>query len=322
MKSRITKILQHCILWTLGVLQGPRYARIVVLSFPEFPYGRGYLLPKVLRSLGIRLAPLSLPGLRDEYVPLRTRFLRRLSRDSENRIIVVGFEDSTISQVNARKYLLNLEYQPEHLFLLNGTCNDISKRHVGAVFAEVFGYPLETDPLTHSGPMVEKSNLNGAHDGRILNGPIPESEISFGSVYQHVIDNSTDERTVVDLRCAIVGQEIALLYAKERPLANRFSNINTRVKLVPLSRLSVEEQDLIREFASKMGLDLGELDLLRDRDSGRLYVVDVNKTVAGPPNHITFFEGIHAIRTVASSFERQFLEDEKRYHIRSRSDIN
>jgi hypothetical protein len=33
-----------------------------------------------------------------------------------------------------------------------------------------------------------------------------------------------------------------------------------------------------------MGLDYGELDVLRDADDGRLYVVDVNTTPFGPVN--------------------------------------
>jgi hypothetical protein len=35
-------------------------------------------------------------------------------------------------------------------------------------------------------------------------------------------------------------------------------------------------------LADRIGLDFGELDLLRDRADGRIYVVDVNPTVNGP----------------------------------------
>src|SRR4051812_32608081 len=43
---------------------------------------------------------------------------------------------------------------------INGRCRDISKRTVQRVFAEVFGYPLAIDPLTHQGLCVRKPNLN------------------------------------------------------------------------------------------------------------------------------------------------------------------
>ena len=55
--------------------------------------------------------------------------------------------------------------------VLNARCRDISKTHVAAVFAEVFGYALAVDPTTHAGPLVEKSDANSTRDGRVLLGP-------------------------------------------------------------------------------------------------------------------------------------------------------
>ena len=40
---------------------------------------------------------------------------------------------------------------------------------------------------------------------------------------------------------------------------------------------SVEEEEAILDLAARIGLDYGEIDVLRDAD-GEIYVVDVNKT--------------------------------------------
>ena len=56
-----------------------------------------------------------------------------------------------------------------------------------------------------------------------------------------------------------------------------------------------------------MHLDYGELDVLRNRDDGLLYIVDVNPTPWGPPNHLSRQETAHAIRGMAREFQAHML---------------
>ncbi len=164
---------------------------------------------------------------------------------------------------------------------MNFDCTDISKSYVASVFESVFGYPLSVDPVSHSGDMVKKSERNGAHDGSIITGPTdPET----GWVYQHAIDNITENNTVRDLRCPTIGGHIPLIYIKERPADRRFDNLNTSCMLAtPESQFSEAERSLVSQFCQKMGLDWGGLDILRDNTTQRIYIVDVNKTDMGPP---------------------------------------
>ena len=37
----------------------------------------------------------------------------------------------------------------------------------------------------------------------------------------------------------------------------------------------------MREFCEKMGLDLGEIDAIRDNSTGKLYIIDVNDIPGG-----------------------------------------
>jgi hypothetical protein len=188
---------------------------------------------------------------------------------------------------------------------LNCDCTDISKVAVGRAFEQVFGYGFHVDPTTHHGPLVEKSDDNCKHDGRVIEGPAPALP---GRVYQRVIDNRISDRSIVDIRTPIIGEEIPFVYLKHRPLHDRFGNTNTRtVRKSTLEVFRADEVNRIVAFSRSMGLDYGELDILRDRRDGRIYIVDVNKTPYGPPNHLRRSEGRRAMRDLGEAFARQFL---------------
>jgi len=190
--------------------------------------------------------------------------------------------------------------------LLNQACTDISKQHIEQVFERVFGYPLAIDPLTYQGPAVCKSDENGTHDGCIVECPIQKREL--GVVYEVLIDNSISEAAVQDVRVVVVGNDIPIAYLKSNWKEKRFANWTFEVKLANASDvLTSEEQALVIEFARAIGLDFGELDTLRDRKTGRIYIVDAAKTAFGPPGRLGFLSKIRAVKTVAHAFKEEFL---------------
>jgi len=193
----------------------------------------------------------------------------------------------------------------EGIKTLNKDCRDISKEAVARAFEAVFGYSFHVDPSTHSGPVVEKSDTNGLHDGAIVQSPVAPVP---GRVYQRVIDNQVGNGFVMDIRTPVIGDVIPFVYLKYRRIYDRFSNSNTRVARRPTSEMfSRDEVEKILAFSRNMGLDYGELDILRDRGDGRIYIVDVNKTPAGPPNHLDREEGRRAMRELGEAFASRFL---------------
>jgi hypothetical protein len=167
----------------------------------------------------------------------------------------------------------------------NFGCYDISKSKVATVFEQVFGYSLAVDPRKHKGPIAVKSEKNGIHDGYQTVAPLPAKEAKDPDmVYQKLIDNSVDDKWAEDMRCPIIDGEIALVFVKRRPLENRFANFNSSVVLhEPDGLLSDTERAKLKQFAAAMKLDLGGMDVLRNKTDGKIYVVDVNKTDMGPP---------------------------------------
>ncbi|GAB4519594.1 MAG: hypothetical protein Tsb0010_03900 [Parvularculaceae bacterium] len=185
--------------------------------------------------------------------------------------------------------------------ILNGRCRDVRKSHVSRLFAAVFGYPLGIDPTTHRGAAVEKSELNGVHDGKIIQCPIEAPRP--GMVYQRLIENTVDGMEFTDIRTPVVGGRAPVVYLKRRTPDKRFSNSNHQVDLGRTDDyLSADEQSKVGEFCEAIGLDFGGLDILRDRADGRIYIVDVNKTDMGPPTALAGADKIRAMNRIADAF--------------------
>jgi hypothetical protein len=183
---------------------------------------------------------------------------------------------------------------------LNGRCTDISKVLVDDAWTAAAGYGAMVDPVTHPGEMVEKSNENGMHDGRVVGGPLANPRP--GKVYLRLIDN-IDSGEAIDIRAVLIGGRLVLAYRKARPASSRFSNTNRDVELHQApDLLSPVEQGQLLELARLVGLDYGEIDICRDFPSGRLYALDVNRTPVGPPNGLPPAEASRAVALMAESF--------------------
>lgn len=168
------------------------------------------------------------------------------------------------------------------------------------MFEQIFGYALAVDPETYSGPIAVKSEINGAHDGYEAQAPLTRTE---GKVYQRLINNTVDGKWAEDLRCPVIDGEIELIFVKRRPLSNRFANTNANVILhSPDDLLSNEERKKIKQFAAAMGLDWGGMDVLRNKEDGKIYIVDVNKTDMGPPIALSLKDKNTATKILTKQF--------------------
>lgn len=212
----------------------------------------------------------------------------RIAESPDEADLAFVFEDATQGRIPAG----------HGLPIINGRCADVSKSRVAEVFEQVSGRALRLDPERWHGPMVAKSEANGAHDGRVVQGPVkPQSD----TVYQRLIDTAAPDGMVEDLRCPTVGGEIAAVFLKRRPVATRFANSNAEVReLDPGAVFSEEERSLIREFCTAFGLDWGGVDVLRDRSAGAIWIVDANKTDMGPPTALPLDRKLASARAIGA----------------------
>lgn len=221
----------------------------------------------------------------------------KLISDVQAADIVFQFEDKTtttnvIPQTKPGARLVNFE------------CNDISKSTVAAAFEAAAGYSLAVDPSTYDGPMVEKSEKNACHDGRIIEGPMDPIP---GKSYQRLIDNEIAGGRVEDIRPVICGGKIGIVFLKRRPISRRFMNENSEVEMTTSEKcLSPEEIRIVERFAEEIGLEWGGVDVLRDRHSGKIFIVDANKTDMGPPIALKLGDKLKSTRYMARAFARAF----------------
>lgn len=162
---------------------------------------------------------------------------------------------------------------------INLHCRDISKSRVARVWEDVAGYPLALDPLTTTGLLVEKPEENARHGGRIVSGPLKRRR--RGYTYQRLVDCRIEGK-IHQLRVVVTGPHLPLAYEKWRPEPEWFGGTRISIPHPPAELFSAEEQMLLLRFAAAMNLEYGELDVLRDEPSGRLYVVDCNRTPTRP----------------------------------------
>lgn len=203
--------------------------------------------------------------------------------------VLCFFEDATVSQPLVA---------PAGVASLNFGCSDISKSHVARVFEAAFGYPLAIDPRTFEGIVVEKSEINSLHDGRLVHCP---REPVAGKTYQRFIDTS-DGGEVHDLRTPCIAGQPVLVWEKSRPATAPFSVHNKRVRRrLPAAVYSQDEVVAITRFCTAMGLDWGGLDILRCQTDGRIYVVDVNKTDVGPIIALSLPEKLRSVAMLAAA---------------------
>jgi hypothetical protein len=193
--------------------------------------------------------------------------------------------------------------------LININCNDISKERVNTDFEEVFGYSLSVDPTTYSGPSVMKMNWNALHKGKIIMCPC-DIEKKGKYVFQKLIRNEVEGGLVEDMRVPVFRDKTPFVYLKYRPIEDRLvdrKHVNKKATIVETNTvLSENELNKIHRFCRKIGLDCGEVDVLRDRFDGRIYIVDANNTPSGPTSSINKEEGKEAVRRLAKAFEEAF----------------
>ncbi len=163
---------------------------------------------------------------------------------------------------------------------VNRRCLDISKGAVDRIWAETAGYSISLDPLTTRGPIVVKPELNGKHAGQVVEGPIavPDKDM----VYQRLVDSRAQDGRILQLRLVIMGGRLLFTYAKWRPYPQWFKGTELTTPSDSNEFLSAADQEMLLRFAAAIGIEYGELDTLRDRESGLLYVVDANRTPVRP----------------------------------------
>lgn len=269
--ERLGKQIRHAVVWAADFIALGGKVPPVVVAHPDLP-SRRTTLHKVCRANRWELT--NLPR--------------------NNAMITLRFEDATVKAQPMPPALNGV--------IWNAACTDISKRTLDSHHLAVFGYGVGIDPLTHEGPLLEKSNGNAAHDGVERQGPL--NALLPDKVYQRIINNRDEQGRVCDLRLVYVCGLTPVTYLKFKSDDARYTNETTGAELAATQTLfSDHELGQIGQLMHRLGVDIAELDILRDRSSDQLFVVDVNPTPWGPPAGLNSADASEAIAVIAKAFQ-------------------
>lgn len=250
-----------------------------ILFYPHYPSKKS-TIHKITKHLGFNRT--NNPGLKHE--------------------IIFHYEMQTFRK--DRQYPFKTDTK---MHIINKACNDISKENVEKNFKSTFGYGTFIDPLTFQGKAVKKSNINAMHDGEIISCPLKQKE--NGYIYQKLINTLVDNNLVEELRITVIKYNPVLCQVKTRPEAVRFSRQTTSTYISkPVQALSATEIQQINHFCANLGLEFGSLDILRDKDDRRIYIVDANNTPHGPKK-LSKKDAALAVQILSDAFAKAYLSE-------------
>ncbi len=194
--------------------------------------------------------------------------------------------------------------------VLNLHCRDISKSHLGEVFDRVFGYPLTLDPTAHTGECAKKNDRNASKSGEIVHCPVEAREEGFA--YHRLVRSDCGDGLLEEIRVPVIDGLIPMVFIKHKAADDRFrTNWLDVTELEAREVFSEPEIEKIGEFCRAFDLDYGELDVLRDVDDGRIYIVDANNTPWGPPRILPERHRRDIVRRQTALFIQSFMENRK-----------
>ena len=191
---------------------------------------------------------------------------------------------------------------------INSGCVDVSKSAIERAFSKELGYASFVDP---SGvECVEKTEIQAIKKIRRVAAGSPQRS---GYVYQREI-NTFRDRAWTDLRPVVYdGRILGVVVKKKSDWIH--GDADARIELAsPLQVFSADELARIEAGCRGFGAHFAELDVLRDRDNGKVYVVDLNYTAHRNSfdlikKQMGGLEGQEYVRRYAARFEQAFNND-------------
>ena len=213
-------------------------------------------------------------------------------------------------RMDINKQTPKLKQNGKKIKLINLFLVDTAKGFVAESFETHFGYGYKVDPTTFNGYCISKHNGNGTKSCFFLKCPIEANDIFKDHSYQQIIDytDKKDPDTLYELRIPIVGGIIPCVLFKTRNRGLRFTSKNRSIQIVsPLKYLTEQECHKIITYCRYIGLEMGEIDVLRSHEDGQIYIIDVNNTSWWPPNKLGDIDRNIVLNLMWNAFLESFL---------------
>ena len=240
----------------------------------------------------------------------------KFTNDYSKKANIGWFWDARIS---VKKTGPQFREKSRNLRMINLFLIDTSKEFVAKTMQNYFGYTFKINPKTYNGYCVAKHNGNGTKSCFFLKCPIDADEVFHDHCYQKIINFSskTDPNTLYEIRIPIFKNIIPFTFFKKRNKGLRFTSKNRSMEITPaIAHLSAEECQQILSYCRRVGLEYGEIDILRSDVDGKIYIIDINNTPWWPPNKLGDIDRNISLNMMWNAWLRAFLPDKYNdYHI-------
>ena len=229
--------------------------------------------------------------------------------NNKKKIGIVGdfdhFKNSKLYKINGldfekfnkdKNYSLLLMWEPyEHasipninVKIINKNLKDISKLNLEKVHKEIFGYNLLIEPTKFDGEFISKGNGNKERAPLIPSYKLHKRKLKLGEVnknliYQKNVNNTDDNNNIIDHRAFVFNYKVkyVIKYVVDTKFLTRVGT--TKKKEFVEFEKYFDKSDIIKinRFINKLGVEYGEIDIIRDRNTKKLYLIDVNNTPSG-----------------------------------------
>ena len=181
--------------------------------------------------------------------------------------------------------------------VLNHHLNNVTKQHVDECFTRAFGYSsLISD--TYQGQYLSKRNQQSRGAVSVLLPEVSGKKSTNIDKYspdyrikQKIIRTDKDSGWCIEYRYMKFG-EYSYVIEKQKPPSRRYRSNAKKYRAINIPEAFYEdEHDKIESFCNFIGLDFGEVDVLREAETGALYIVDVNNIAGGAPVFLSLDDG-------------------------------
>lgn len=168
---------------------------------------------------------------------------------------------------------------------INWQLNNCTKFAVDQYFTTAFGYSSLIQP-GFNGYCVAKPSLHGGWQIKYPEEAPDNTDVAMGDrkyiICQKEINIYKEGVGLTEFRVFVFGKNIFIVERRKRK-NQKFISVATKFILHRDSTkiFSPDELYKIFKFCRVSGLDFGEIDILRDWDTGFLYIVDINNIAGG-----------------------------------------
>jgi len=176
-----------------------------------------------------------------------------------------------------------------NIYIINKNLKDISKKGLEKIHKKIFGYNLIVNPTTYNDKFISKVNgsnkLGSAQNPhyKLYTNKLKPKQVNKDFIYQKYINNRDHKNNIVDYRVYIFKKQVkyVIKYLVTELFLTRVGTSKQKNFVEYKKYFKKSNIIKINQFINELDLEYGELDIIIDKNTKKIYIIDVNNTPSG-----------------------------------------